>query len=72
MRSLSQPRWALYWLVVSSLICLVLWCFMPPSTAVAKAADPMKFLLVKRNLIYLAAVSVIVGKAYRNRGKSGP
>ena len=57
LRSLSQPRWALYWLCVLSLTLGLSYYFMPPSYALDQ--PPLKFLAVKANLIYLASLLAI-------------
>lgn len=60
-RSLAQPRWALYWLCVLSLILLCLWYFMPPQSVIDfSSGNPMRFLRWKFNLLLLVAALVVV------------
>ena len=63
-RSLAQPRWVLYWLLVSSLIWLLLWCFMPQRSAIDIALQsPLHFLKWRFNLLLFVAAWVVLDGA---------
>jgi hypothetical protein len=64
LRSWSRIRWVLYWLVVLSLICFLLWFFMPqPSVFGPGPHTAWTAVFNKMNALYLLSLLVVLGGA---------